>query len=235
MILSVRRKAGLGDNFFFDNASESINHWYKVSIRNEKATCYPTGVRGLDFSMPEAGKIHHNMLEQTRRKISFSSEFCPLSYLSSVLEPTEWKRKGDSIKMARYKVQKPRSHQRPSFFSMLQLPTEVKPAVSSKETARNETINLTDIDSEVNQSAPQSATKNSFLGDFQSVGKAPSVANAYFVVSNTSAGFHHVSLDSKGCPVKCDCAWFEKLHLCAHLVAVGYYVVFITHHQKVST
>ena len=56
------------------------------------------------------------------------------------------------------------------------------------------------------------------------VGKAPGVANARVVVSNTSAGFHRVSLDSKGCPAKCNCTRFEELHLfCAHLLAVCYY------------
>ena len=55
------------------------------------------------------------------------------------------------------------------------------------------------------------------------VGNAHSVANARVLVSNTSAGFHHASLVSKGCPVKCNSTRFEKLHLCAHLLAVAYY------------
>jgi len=62
MILSVRRQ-GLSDDFFFDNASESINHCYKVSIRN------PTGARDLNCTMAEADRIYHNMMEQTRRNI----------------------------------------------------------------------------------------------------------------------------------------------------------------------
>ena len=115
---------------------------------------------------------------------------------------------------------------------------------------------MTDVDSDVNQSVPQSsvrhqfstlaqATDNSFLGDFattnlpemlkcswsnankiiasEGVGKAPGVANAWVVVSNTSGGFHRVSLDSKGCTVRCGCAHFEELRLYAHLLAVGYY------------
>ena len=115
---------------------------------------------------------------------------------------------------------------------------------------------MTDVDSNVNQSVPQSsvghqfstlaqATNNSFLGDFamtnlpgmlkglwsnankiiasEGVGKAPGIANTHVMVSNTSGGFHRISLDSKGCQVKCDCAHFEELHLCAHLLAVGYY------------
>ena len=32
MILPVRRQAGLGDEFFYDNATESINHRFKVKI-----------------------------------------------------------------------------------------------------------------------------------------------------------------------------------------------------------
>ena len=43
MILSVRREAGLGDEFFYDNTTESINHRYKTAIRNKKASCDPTG------------------------------------------------------------------------------------------------------------------------------------------------------------------------------------------------
>lgn len=69
MILPVRRKVGLGDEFFYDNATESINHRFKVAIRNEKATCNPTGARDLDCTMAEAGEIYYNMLQQTRRNI----------------------------------------------------------------------------------------------------------------------------------------------------------------------
>ena len=51
----------------------------------------------------------------------------------------------------------------------------------------------------------------------EGVEKAPGVANARVVVSNTSAGFHLVSLDRKGC---------------AHLLAVGYYEKCLLHPIK---
>ena len=63
MILSVRREAGLGDEFFFDNASESINHRFKVAIRNEKPSPDPTGARDLHCTMAEAAAIYHKMLQ----------------------------------------------------------------------------------------------------------------------------------------------------------------------------
>ena len=70
MKLSVRREAGLGDEFFFENASESINHRFKVAIRNEKPSPDPTGARDLHCTMAEAAAIYHKMLQQTRRNPS---------------------------------------------------------------------------------------------------------------------------------------------------------------------
>ena len=266
MILSVRRQAGLGDEFFFDNASESINHRYKVSIRNEKATCDPTGSRGLNCSMAEAGTIYHNMLEQTRRNIHRAViglgpyRLAP-SFSHYQISPTAWtqmsgREKATRLKWLDPKYKSPKPLATSTVSTMSQLATDVTSLHSSSESERNETIDLTDIDSDLNQSLPQSAvgqqfstsgqaTHKSFLGDFKAtnlpemmqgswsnankiiasegVGKAPGVANARVVVSNTSAGFHRVSLDSKSCPVKCDCARFEELRLCAHLLAVAYY------------
>jgi hypothetical protein len=69
MILPVGRRVGLGDKFFYDNATENINHRFKVAIRNEKATCNPTGARDLDCTMAEAGEIYYNMLQQTCQNI----------------------------------------------------------------------------------------------------------------------------------------------------------------------
>lgn len=177
------------------------------------------------------------MLAQTQRNIHRAIiglgpyRLAP-SFAHRQITPVSWNQLSEREKTTRlkwldtkYKSLKPLATTTVS--KMSQLATEVKPAVSSTETATNETIDLRDIDSDVNQTAPQSATNNSFLGDFETsnlpeffkgswsnankiiasegVGKAPGVANARVVVSNTSAGFHHVSLDSKGCPVKCDC------------------------------
>ena len=242
-------QAGLVDEFFFDNASESINHRYKVSIRNEKATCDPTGSRGLNCSMAEAGTIYHNMLEQTRRNIhraviGLGPYHLAPSFSHCRISPTA------STQMSG------REKATSTVSTMPQLAPDVTSLHSSSEYERNETIDLTDIDSDLNQSLPQSAVRQqfstygqaihkSFLGDFKAtnlpemmkgswsnaneiiasegVGKAPGVANDCVVVSNTSARFHRVSLDSKSCPVKCDCACFEELRLCAHLLAVACY------------
>lgn len=69
MILPVRRRAGLGDNFFYDNATESINHRYKVHLRSAKGDINTQGCRDLQFSLPEAAKVYYQMLQETRRNV----------------------------------------------------------------------------------------------------------------------------------------------------------------------
>ena len=69
MILQARRAAGLGDEFFYDNATESINHRFKVHIRQSKEVVDLTGSRNLDCTLFEACQIYNGMLEETRRNI----------------------------------------------------------------------------------------------------------------------------------------------------------------------
>ena len=147
MILSVRRQAGLGDKFFFDNTSESINHHYKVSIRNEKATRDPTGARGLSCSMAEAGTIYHNMLEQTRRNIhraiiGLGPYRLASSFSHCQISPASWSQMSEREKATQLKWLDPKYKSlKPSATStvstMVLLATDVTPVISSSETERN--------------------------------------------------------------------------------------------------
>ena len=69
MILPVRRNAGLGNEFFYDNATESINHRYKAHIRSSKAEVNIQGHRDLGCSLAEASKVYFGMLQETRRNV----------------------------------------------------------------------------------------------------------------------------------------------------------------------
>ena len=141
MILSVRRQAGLGDEFFFDNASESINHRYKVSIRNKKATCGPTGARGLNYSMAEAGTIYHNMLEQTRRNIhraviALGPYHLAPSFSHCQISPASWSQMSEREKATRLKwldpkYKRPKPSATSTVSTMVLLATDVMSVILS--------------------------------------------------------------------------------------------------------
>lgn len=67
MLLGVRRKAGLGDEFFYNNAQECSNFKYKSKIRESKvgkASGYrPT----MKCTWVEAIKIYKCMIEEVNR------------------------------------------------------------------------------------------------------------------------------------------------------------------------
>lgn len=185
MILSVRRQAGLGDEFFFDNASESINHRYKVAIRNEKATCNPTGAKDLNCTMAEAGRIYHNMLQQTRRNIHRAVlglgpyRLAP-SFADRQISPSSWQNLSEKEKTARLKWLDPNYKcAKTTATSTVSKPsTKVDPTDPSTENKVAVSIDLTASDLEVNQSTaesamgPRSATtvntgNSSLLGEFE--------------------------------------------------------------------
>ena len=133
--------------------------------------------------------------------------------------------KATRLKWLDLKYKSPKPSATLTVSTMPQLATDVTSIHSSSETERNETIDLTEVDSDDNLSVPQSsdghqfstlaqANNKPFLGDFATTNlpeilkgswsnankiiASEGVANARVVVSNTSAGFHRVSLDSKG-------------------------------------
>ena len=69
MLLPVRREAGLGDDFFSDNASEIINHRFKVKVWEQKSTTVPSGHKSLNCTWVEAIDVYHRMLAETHRNM----------------------------------------------------------------------------------------------------------------------------------------------------------------------
>ena len=241
MILSVQRQAGLSDDFFFDNALESINHCPKVSIRNKKATFNPKGARDLNCTMAEAGRIYHNMLEQTWRNIhraiiGLGSYRLVPEFADHTISPTSWNKLNEK---------------HPKYNSA----TSSATLTASKKLCTDE--DLTDSPTELNRQRSGGKSANCSVcygepahytckcreqifswriwegqpsGNIQRLTgqcrKKSSPAKVLarhlvfqtlklVVVSTSSAEFHHVSLDNKSCPTKCDCTRFKKLCLCA--------------------
>ena len=104
MILPVRRNAGLKDELFYDNATESINHQFKVHVRSKKASVNVQGVRDLDCTLAEASRIYYDMLEETRRNIQRAVigmgpyRLTP-AYAHLHVPPSKWEKLTSSQKM----------------------------------------------------------------------------------------------------------------------------------------
>ena len=67
MILCKRRSAGMGDNFFYNNQTESMNFRFKNKIREHKATSETSGKPVKKCTFSEAIKIYKDMLESYQR------------------------------------------------------------------------------------------------------------------------------------------------------------------------
>lgn len=118
--LSIRGQAGLGDKFFFDNASESIAIFCKHFLTMPQKAM----PRSNRCKRPQLldGRSRNNISQHARTNtkkhppgnywvgpILFSPEFFLPSDLAGILEPNERKRKGGSVKMAGSKIQKPKA------------------------------------------------------------------------------------------------------------------------------
>ena len=67
MILPVRRNAGLKYEFFYDNATGSINHQLKVHIRGKKVSVNVQGSRHINCTLAEASGIYYGIQYNTIR------------------------------------------------------------------------------------------------------------------------------------------------------------------------
>lgn len=67
MLLSTRRKAGLGDEFFFNNAQECSNFKYKSKILEEKMSTTPGYCPCVKCSWTEALVLYRRLVEEVKR------------------------------------------------------------------------------------------------------------------------------------------------------------------------
>ena len=106
MILQARREAGLGDEFFYNNVTESINHRFKVHIRQSKEVINLTGSRNLDCTLFESCQIYNGMLEETRRNMHRATlgegpyRLAP-EYSSFRVDPYKWKELNEKQRMSK--------------------------------------------------------------------------------------------------------------------------------------
>ena len=95
MLLPTRRRAGLRDEFFYNNAQESSNFVYKSKIR-EKKVVESTGCRpNLKCTWSEAIILYKNLVLQSRRDIQHAvlgkgPYTISNSYKDLVVTPVKW-------------------------------------------------------------------------------------------------------------------------------------------------
>eukprot|EP00112_Aurelia_sp_Birch-Aquarium-sp1_P012913 Seg2720.3 transcript_id=Seg2720.3/GoldUCD/mRNA.D3Y31 product="hypothetical protein" protein_id=Seg2720.3/GoldUCD/D3Y31 len=67
MLLGKRRQAGLHDDFFYNNPTESVNFRFKNKLRQEKSLKETSGKPAKKCSLSEAVDIYKGMLEEYNR------------------------------------------------------------------------------------------------------------------------------------------------------------------------
>ena len=67
MLLGKRRQAGLHDDFFYDNTTESVNFRFKNKVRQEKSLKETSGKPAKKCSLSEAVEIYKGMLDEYNR------------------------------------------------------------------------------------------------------------------------------------------------------------------------
>ena len=201
MILPVRREAGFGDEFFYDNAMESINREFKTKIREQKTSTKVSGHKALNCTWVEAVNVYGNMLEETRRNIHRALIDKSLyrlgrDYQQLRVEPTVWTTKLSNTQKLK------------ALRKLDSLVTNEDLLATAHTGIRNSSF-TPKPDSEA------SGFKNSGLPEMMKASwenaqlivrkngivKGPGKANTRAVISNSTAGkFHCVSLNRENIP-----------------------------------
>ena len=69
MITSVRKAAGIGDNLYFNNASESLHFQYKLQIKQNRTDDTPSGKPILKSAMSQATDEYVEMCDRAARNV----------------------------------------------------------------------------------------------------------------------------------------------------------------------
>ena len=69
MNITIRRQAGLGDSFFYNNANEGMNRGIKQRIKQIKKNNEQCGTANLECSLTEIVDIYKEYVSEVRRNI----------------------------------------------------------------------------------------------------------------------------------------------------------------------
>ena len=247
-LLFKRRLAGLGDNFFYNNSTESVNFRFKNKIRQKKSVCETSGRPASKCSLAEAVDIYREMLEEYERNadraIVGSGPFllAPKFSLFHVPENTwaQTSSENRKSKIAQFNDAKI------SLFEHEHVTTNyssLAPRIPSDESATKE-AEVSGLSTNNSNQAQNNRRESGQLGDFSMSGlsqnyrvdwqgansilsdnaimKAPWTEGTYMVRSDSNPREPHaVSFVKANATVKCNCPRFRFHAICKHVISVA--------------
>ncbi|XP_031553337.1 uncharacterized protein LOC116290448 [Actinia tenebrosa] len=212
MLLGARRKAGLGDEFFYNNAQECSNFKYKSKIRESKFE-NATGYRpSMKCTWVEAIKIYGSMVEEVNRE----KERALLRKGQFLLSPNY---RHLEITIQQWSSMTP--NERQQRLAKLSLKSCATPfTVESKEK------HATPLGKFEDTSLPE-FLRGSFMNaskivELKGVGPFPNNTNKRTVISLSKSTVHTVDIQKSGKVVCNDtCPRYKEHAICAHTIAVA--------------
>ena len=218
--------------FFYDNASESINHRFKVKVQEQKSTTVPSGHISLNCTWVEAIDVYHRTLEETRRNIHRAviglgpyrlADQCknckvdPVVYMSPG-QKVKCLQKIDSTAKLEEITDSPCTTDSANIVPTSAL-DNIHTLVSAPPTSKDK---MAFEDSGLPEMMKHSWLNAEEILQKGGVAEAPGQVNARAVISlSNTAGLHKVTLGRNNVPSRCDCTKFQEHSLCAHMLAIG--------------
>jgi hypothetical protein len=216
MLLSVRRNAGLGDNFYYNNASESMNDRIKKRIRQNKRDAEPSGKTDTVCSLSEIVDVYKEIVNECRRNIHRAViDLGPYKLDESVAH----------VKVTAEKCREMSDSQKERVIKIIDPVYKNKDDKEEEELASHRTQKNV-MGSFENSGLPstfaESWNKANLILGRKGVNEAPATTKTKIVMSigNPEAP-HLVTGKEKWKNIKCNCKGFDKNSLCHHILAVA--------------
>ena len=241
MLISKRRSAGLGDDFFYNNLTESINFRFKNKLKEHKSVSVLSGRPPRKVSLAVAVDVYKSLLEEYNRNaqralINVGPYRLARRFAHFCVPMNEWTQLPSEERNKKIKK-----------FNGARLPESSDEAVSSRQN---------DISTQESESVADNLSKNSgvsasqneetsYLFDFSQTGlsenyrvdwrgavsilrdkaaiKSPWARNNYIVRSDSNpAQTHAVSFSLTNHSIKCDCLRFKFHAICKHAISTAH-------------
>jgi len=212
MLFSIRRNAGLGDNFYYNNSSESMNDRLKKRIRQIKRDAQPSGNAEIYCSLSEMVDVYKELVDECRRNIHRAIiDLGPYrldeSVANSKVSAEKWRDLTDAQKEKKIQIIDP----------LFKIQVENAPHSSQKN------IIGCFEESGLPGMFKESWNKANVIIERKGVQGVPGTDKTKVVISlgNPEAP-HLVKGSDKWKMIICDCKGFEKNSLCHHTLAVAH-------------
>lgn len=219
MILTIRRQVGLGDNFFYNNANESMNRRIKQRIEQIKKNNEKCGRANLECTLTEIVDIYKSYVNEVRRNIR-----------RAVLD------------LGPYTLVEEHAHHKVTSEQWMNMSKEqqehhvkfIDPCCTEEVeivggAARNDTCfeGAEGVSNKFSESGLPEMFRSSWENADLIIGKngvtaAPGTVNTKVVMSLTNPNKpHFVRIKDGARKFECDCIGFKTRSLCAHTIAVA--------------